>query len=382
MRRRAPLLALVALVLLVLLWAPVLQPLARGSIIVLDIYSSALWDRNFAGVMTPPPRIVEERIAIVGVTDLRVTWWRPGWGDRHPGILLVNGATSLGNDDPETRRLAEALARAGYLVMLPELPFMVAGRFDPLATSQIDAAFGVLLARPQARAEQCGAFGFSVGGGLLLAAAAREGALSRAAYLGALGAYFDIDTYLASVIGGAQERGGKIVGWGPSVEARFRLPVAAAEALGDPRDRERVTSALATGLIGVAGQPPADLGVEARALWSALGATDYTTALDRLRDLPSPLRERFDDMSPRTHWAAISPPVYWLHDEHDAFEPVAEAERAAATPHRSATRLHLTRLLSHAAAVGEGARREGVDFWVREIAGLLGFSMDVLRRTG
>jgi len=378
-RWRAPLLVLLALV---LLWAPVLQPLGRGSIIVLDIYSSALWDRNLAALLTPSPRVEEERIAIVGVPDLRVTWWRPGWGDRHPGILLVNGATSLGNDDPETRRLAEALARAGYLVMLPEFPFMVAGRFDALATSQIDAAFAVLLARPQARPQVSGAFGFSVGGGLLLAAAARDGALAHAAYLGALGAYFDIDTYLASVIGGAQERGGKIVGWEPSVEARFRLPVAAAEALSDARDRDRVSSALANGLIGVSGPPPPDLGPEARALWSALGATDYATALDRLRHLPSPLRQRFDDLSPRTRWASVAPPVYWLHDERDAFEPVAEAERAAATQHRTATRLQLTRLLSHAAAVGEGARREGPDFWVRELAGLLGFSMDILRRTG
>ncbi len=353
MRWRAPLLVLLALV---LLWAPVLQPLGRGSIIVLDIYSSALWDRNLAALLTPSPRVEEERIAIVGVPDLRVTWWRPGWGDRHPGILLVNGATSLGNDDPETRRLAEALARAGYLVMLPEFPFMVAGRFDALATSQIDAAFAVLLARPQARPQVSGAFGFSVGGGLLLAAAARDGALAHAAY--------------------------KIVGWEPSVEARFRLPVAAAEALSDARDRDRVSSALANGLIGVSGPPPPDLGPEARALWSALGATDYATALDRLRHLPSPLRQRFDDLSPRTRWASVAPPVYWLHDERDAFEPVAEAERAAATQHRTATRLQLTRLLSHAAAVGEGARREGPDFWVRELAGLLGFSMDILRRTG
>jgi hypothetical protein len=75
--------------------------------------------------------------------------------------------------------------------------------------------------------------------------------------------------------------------------------------------------------------------------------------------------------------------VYWLHDEEDRFEPVAEAERAVAADRPSGrTRLQLTHLLSHAAALGEDAKRQGADFWVREIGGLLGFSMDLVHAAG
>jgi dienelactone hydrolase len=362
-----------------LLWAPLLQPIGRSSLLVLDIYSSALWDRNLAAAVTPAPRVSDERLVFTGVAA-RVTWWRPGWGDRHPGILLVNGATPRGNDEPETRRLGDALARAGFLVMLPEFPFMVRGHFDPTAPAQIDEAFAALLARREARPDVSGAFGFSVGGGLLLAGAARGAALSRAAYLGALGAYYDINTYLASVIGSAQERGGRIMPWTPSEEARTRLPRAAIEALADARDREMLGAALASGT--VSGEPPSDLGPEGRGLWSALGARDYATALDRLKQLPPSLRERFDALSPRSGWGRIAAPVYWLHDEGDTFEPVAEGEHAASRPHPGRTRLQLTRLLSHAAALSDDARREGVGFWVSEIGGLIGFSTELLRGTG
>ena len=142
--------------------------------------------------------------------------------------MLVNGATPVGNDDAETRRLGEALARAGYLVMLPEFPFIKEGHLDRRATAIIDGAFARLRALPETRGLSAGAFGFSVGGGMLLAAAARGGALADASYLGALGAYFDLDTYLASVVSGRAPK------W-PITSAAQRLPSRAQSARPLPR---------------------------------------------------------------------------------------------------------------------------------------------------
>jgi dienelactone hydrolase len=240
-----------------------------------------------------------------------------------------------------------------------------------------------MLARRDADAEHAGAFGFSVGGGILFAAAGLpDAALHRARYLGALGAYFDIRTYLASVVSGTQVRGGQAEPWTPDPEARLKLPLGAAQAIADARDRDAVVAAIRASGGPLAAQPPADLGNEGRALWLALAATDYDTALARLDALPTSLKETFAALTPATGWNAIAAPVYWLHDEGDRFEPVSEAERAAGALHVGATRLHLTRLLSHAAAVGQDARQQGADFWLRELGGLLGFAFDVLKRAG
>jgi dienelactone hydrolase len=379
MRRRLALVFLVAAV--AILWRPFLRPIGAGTILVADIYSSALWDRNVAAYVTPPPRI-EDATERVGALDMRVTWWIPGWGSLHPAVMLVNGATDKGNDDPETRRLGEALARAGYMVMLPEFPFIKAGRFERDATSILDAAFARAIARPETKGMAVGAFGFSVGGGMLLAAASRPGALSSASYIGALGAYFDLDTYVASVLSLTQRRNGALESWDADAEVRLRLPVAAAEALTDANDRERITTELRVGTGRLSGEPPGALGTEGAALWRVLTATDYDIALERLHLLPASLREVFDSLSPRTTWSSLRPPVFWLHDIGDRFEPVSEAETAAASTHAGPTRFHRTALLSHAAALGAAAKERGLDFWAPELSGLLFFAAGALGAGG
>jgi hypothetical protein len=375
MRRQLSLVLLV--VLIAILWRPFLRPLGAGAIIVADIYSSALWERNVAAYATPPPRI-EDGTERVGALDMRVTWWIPGWGSLHPAVMLVNGATEKGNDDPETRRLGEALARAGYMVMLPEFPFIKAGKLEREATSILDAAFALALARPETKGMAVGAFGFSVGGGMLLAAASRPGPLSAASYIAALGAYFDLDTYLASVLSLTQRRDGKLEPWDADAEVRLRLPVAAAEALADANDRERITAELRSTGGRLSGEPPSGLGSESAALWRALAATDYDIALERLHQLPVSLREVFDSLSPETTWPSLRPAVFWLHDVGDRFEPVSEAETAAAKAHAGPTRFQRTALLSHAAALGAGAKERGLDFWVTELSGLLLFAAGAL----
>src|SRR2546423_3780721 len=374
-----------ALVLLVvgvaILWRPFIRPIGAGAILVADIYSSALWDRNVAAYVTPLPVVTGTRETFAGM-EMRVTWWRPSWGDRHPALMMVNGATALGNDDPETTRLAEALARAGYLVMLPEFPFIREGTLEPRAPAIIDSAFASLRAAPDSRDMPIGAFGFSVGGGMLLAAAGRYEALSRAAYVGALGAYYDLDTYLASVITRTQVVGGAPAEWDPDPIARLRLPLAAAELVTDPGDRALLQQELRTHDGRTEADPPLAIGTEAGSLWRALGANDYDVALARLRGLPPAMRKVFDDLSPRLRWATIRAPVFWLHDEGDRFEPVSEAETAAATPHDGTTRFQRTALLSHAAALGTGAKEKGLDFWIPELSGLLLFAAGALGAGG
>lgn len=379
---RATALLLLLLVTATIVWWPLtIGPFGRGAIVVTDVYSSALYDENYAARFTPAPRVVETRVALAG-EDCRVTWWVPGSGGTHAAMLIVNGASQLGNDDPETRRISEALARAGYLVMLPELAFLKEARLERDAPTKVDAAFAAMIARPDVDQTRVGAFGFSVGGGVLFAAAAQDRALARARYLGALGAYFDVQTYLASVVSGSQLRAGQLQPWVPDPEARLKLPLGAAQALSDVRDRDVVVSAIRASGGPLSAEPPAGLGAEARALWSALAATRYDEAQARLAGLPPSLRDTFAALSPATGWSRIRAPVYWLHDEGDRFEPVGEAERALATRRDGKTRLQLTRLLSHAAALSSGARQQGLDFWIRELSGLLGFAMDVLRRAG
>lgn len=335
-----------------LLWQPVLYPAGKAALLLLDIYSPSLLGANVAAAITPEPRRSETRERFAGV-EMRVSWWRPGWGDRHPGLLIVNGATPQGNDNEATRQFGESLARAGYLVMLPEFPFLKEGRLDPAAPEIADAAFAALRALPETQGRPSGGFGASVGAGIMLVAAGSETELARADHLTILGGYFDLDTYVASVA--TRTQGEPAAAWEPSAEASERIPPAVVAAMTDAADRQRVRDALA--------------------------APTYRAALDSLASLSPQGRELFDRLSPSTVWGAVAPPVFWIHDPEDTYEPLAEAYAAQAAPRPGRMVLVVPRLIEHA-QVGPGATARGPLFVLGELWSLLTFTLEVLRVAG
>jgi len=343
-------LAFIALVIAFgLLWRPFLQPAGQGAVLILDLFAPLI-GVNLAQVVSPEPR-VEETVADLAGTATRITWWRPGHGDSHAGVMMVNGATADGNANPATRQLGVALARAGFLAMLPEFGFLKAGRFDTGATAQLDSALEHLRQRTENAGRTAGAFGASVGGGALLAAAGSEPWVRGADYVVVLGAYYDLDTYLASVVSRSQLRDGRVVPWAPSQEALERLPAAVLAAV-PPSEREQVRAATVP--------------------------DSYGSALARIRALPRDSRVVFDALSPETVWGRIAPPVFWLHDPNDTYEPLAEGEAAAAAPRQGRFTLIVPGLVQHA-EVSKGAGDRGPFEVVRELASLLGAIIEIMR---
>ena len=346
MKRR---LALVILVVAIgLAWRPFLQPAGQGAVLILDLFAPLI-GTNIAALITPEPRVEETREMLDGV-ETRVTWGRPGWGDSHAGVMMVNGATPQGNDNAATRQLGAALARAGFLAMLPEFVPLKEGRFDPGITRQLDSALERMRRRPENAGRTAGAFGASVGGGALLVAAGKESWVRGADYVVVLGGYYDFDTYLASAVSWSQLRDGRVVPWVPSLEVRERLPPAT-----------------------VAAVPPADQA----AVSTVLQATGYDQALQRIRALPPGARQVFDALSPEIVWSRVAPPVFWLHDPNDEFEPVAEGEAARDAPRDGRFTLVVPGLIQHAEVAG--ARGRGPLEVAGELLSLLGTIIEILR---
>ena len=345
--------ALVVLALLaVALWRPLVRPAAQATLLIADVFAPTLFGVPLAAWLTPAPRVTDT-VERFGGTEMRVSWWRPGLGDRHDAVMVVNGASPYGNDNAATRALGVALARAGYLVMLPEFPFLKEGRLDPGAPAVVDAAFAHLRALPETRGSSVGAFGASVGGGVLLAAAGARPAVADATYLVVLGAYFDLDTFVASVVSTSQPRDGGVDAWTVDQEARDRVPAAVIDAA-PPALREAVREAVRPGT--------------------------YGEVLARLRALPREVREAHEALSPSASWGGVRAPVFWIHDPNDHFEPLAEAYAAQATPRAGKFALVVPRLVQHAEP---GSVRGGGPLdTLSELWRLLAFTIEVLRTAG
>jgi dienelactone hydrolase len=338
----------------IVLWSPLLKPAGQAAILIGDIFTEQLVGTNLAAAVTPEPRMFEDDDSFAGV-PMRVTYWRPAWGEAHPAIVIVPGAAPRGNDEPILRSFGVALARAGYLVMLPEFPFLKEGRFDSTSARQIAAAFAHVRRLPDTRERSVGAFGVSVGAGLMLVAAAREPALQEAAFLGVLGGYYDIDTYLASLASRSQRSASGTTPWEPSQEVQERLPRAALDVVpASARDAVR----------------------------AAIEPASYEVALGRIRALPAEARSAYDSVSPESVWSEIRPPIYWIHDPLDTFEPLAEAEAALAAPRSGRMQLVVPRLVAHAAPIGEETKAQGPLYVAGELWRLLTFTFEVLRVAG
>ena len=238
--------------------------------------------------------------------------------------------------------------------MLPEF-FLKEGRLDPDGPRIVDAAFASLRALPETAGLPVGVFAASVGAGVALSASGSEPAIGHADHLIVLGGYFDIDTYVASVGGHAQRTDRGLVTWEPSDEVKERFPPAVIAAMGDERDRH--------------------------ILLSAFASSGYESALSRLRDLSPRGRAVFDRLSPRAVWSTVAPPVFWLHDPDDSYEPLAEAYAAQAAPRSGRFALIVPRLVQHA-EVGAATKGQDPLFLAGEFARLLGFTLDVLRIAG
>jgi pimeloyl-ACP methyl ester carboxylesterase len=117
--------------------------------------------------VTAEPRAEETTVAGEPATVVR-----PGRGDGPwPAIVFVNGATRAGRHHPKVQRLARGLARAGFLVAVPDLPGLRLGEITPATTAATIDVAKATSERRDVRGRRVGLYGVSVGASLALLAA-------------------------------------------------------------------------------------------------------------------------------------------------------------------------------------------------------------------
>ena len=108
--------------------------------------------------VTGEPRFAETIVA--GNPALVV---RPRGEGPWPAIFFVNGVVTEGRKLPEVRKLAEGLARAGYLVVVPDLPGLRRGEIRPETVHETLEVARTISEWPDARDGTVGLVGVSTG---------------------------------------------------------------------------------------------------------------------------------------------------------------------------------------------------------------------------
>ncbi len=298
--------------------------------------------------LTERPRVGEEVVA--GTPTVVV---RPGEGERWPAVVFVNGATQHGRHHPDVQRFARGLARAGYLVVVPELPGLRDGEVTERTREVTVAVAREVAGWPDVRDGRIGFVGVSVGATLALLAAAEPDLAGRTTVVSGIAPYTDLENTVRLATTGYYREGNLLIAY--DTKPFLALVVARSLAAGLPagEDREAVLGALRAladdteePLAPPRGYDVAALGPEARALVELLLNRDPLRFDELYARLSPDVRETVARLSPLRTAESLTAPVELATAPQDEYFPPAESR--ALVERAPDARLTVTRALAHA----------------------------------
>ena len=284
--------------------------------------------------VTDEPQIEEGRIAGQPTTVVR-----PGGGSGPwPAIVFVNGATRAGRHHPKVQRLARGLARAGFLVVVPDLPGLRFGEITPATTDATTQVAEATADRPDARSGRVGLYGVSVGASLALLAAERPRLAARVAVVGGEAPWTDMRRIIRLATTG------RYAGRPYATDPYAALAIGRSLAAGLPGSpgRSRLLRQLETvrddDAAPLAGLRAADYRAGPRALVELLLNRDPGRFERSYARLPAAVRRSVAALSPLRGADRLRAPVELASAPHDKYFPPTESRALA----RAAPRVHVT----------------------------------------
>ena len=283
---------------------------------------------------------------------VRARLYRPRTSSASPGLVILHGIHYRGIDERRLIPFARELARAGRVVLTPELSDLADYRVTPRGIEVIAESARwlseqrLLVSRPRV-----GLVGFSFAGGLALLAAERPALRGRLEFVTSIGGHHDLGRVLGFLV---SQRIDTPSGVRRSTAHEYGLVVLVYQHLDrfvDEADRAVLADALKYWLRE-----------DRSEAWTraSLRTTDSGERLfqqlvsGRLRELAPRLNELIREdavalraLSPRGHLRDLGVPVYLLHGSADSVIPPSETEWADRELEGTRHRALVSPLLEH-----------------------------------
>jgi dienelactone hydrolase len=293
--RQAPFLltGVVALVAAVAVWHP--ARVAIQTLLLLPaLFPSAPVDPLAALTTTP---VHDEQTATYAGGTLDTQFIAPAGDGRHPAIALLLGAGDLPRSDVAVH-FAEALARLGIVVSLPEPSGMFNERLSFDEVDAIRVSIDALANRPDVDPKRIGLVGLSASGGLSIVAAAQPDLRDRVSFVNSFGSYNDALGLLVDVASQSMDVDGRVEDWQP-----------------EPRTVDVITNALS------------DAGVSESDINALLSNPSRERARQIIDGFSPDVRQRLAQVSPSAHLDQLHTHLYLMHDREDPFIPFTQSRQ-------------------------------------------------------
>lgn len=258
-----------------------------------------------------------------GVADL----YRIPDDRRRAAVLVFLGANAAGRDDPDVINLGNALARAGFVVMLHWSPTMgLRLNIDPDEVENLVWAFQHLKSRELVDRQRVGMAGFSVGGSFAMVAAADPRIRDDVVFLNSFGAYFDARDLFLQVASRSRFFEGQQEPWEVDRLTWLIFANELIESLDDPMERDLFNRRFLQGE-DVSEKELADASRQAQTVRRLLEGTTLAEAETLFQDLPVGLRSDLQRISPSAHISGLKARLMIMHDRGDRLIPAEESRR-------------------------------------------------------
>jgi acetyl esterase/lipase len=295
--------------------------------------------------LTPDPAVEELHVDGVPVEMLR-----PPGGEPRPAWIFVNGAHPLRRREPVVWRLATGLARAGYVVFVPDIPGLGDGTVTARTLEATGAVTAAACRRADVRAGRVALVGASTGAGLALIAAGRPDLADRISVVAAVAPFADLRKLICLTTTGYYEEDGAFAPYEVTDLHRQVVARSLVAAIPAQNDRERLLARLddleREGLNPLEELPRRADGVtrDARAVVDLLRNREPERFAELFAALPSEVHAFMEELSPLRFREGLQAPIEIAVPPSDVYFPPGEAAALAALPN---ARLTVTRTLDH-----------------------------------
>lgn len=297
-------------------------------------------------LLTGEPQV--EQIVVEGVP---VEVVKPARGGPWPAWLFVNGAHPLRRTEPVVTRLSRGLARAGYLVLVPDVPGLGEGAITTRTLDATAAVTAAAIQREDVAGDRVALIGASTGAALALLTASRDDLADRISVVAAVAPFADLGRMVCLATTRGYPENGVFARYDVTDLHRLVVTRSLVTTISDDAERQRLLSDLERAereeRDPVAALPaaPAGLSEDARAVLSVLKNEDPERFAELYEALPERVRLLLERLSPVGGSAGVRAPVELVVPPSDVYFPLGEAHAlAAALPN---VHLTITATLDH-----------------------------------
>ena len=249
-------------------------------------------------------------------------------GKRRAAVLLFLGVNPTGRDDDRIVNLGNALARAGFVVMIPWSPSMMEKRIEASEIDNLVLAFKHLKEQDYVDPQRVGMGGFCVGASIAAVAASHTNINDDVAFLNFSGGYYDAQDLLKQITSRSSFYSGIVEPWAPDSLTNETFANHLIESLEDIAERELLTSIFVEQR-RISSFDPQHLSTQGLAAYRLLSGVTLEETDALLAQLPSTFQDQLKLISPSTNIGDLKARVMIMHDREDNLVPSEESRRLA-----------------------------------------------------